>query len=106
MTIRGGDFGKAGKRGGGEFTLDRLRDLLEDDVKNLTRMAFDPKLRKECAGDATNVSNSKLCDISDDELGMIMDRERVFAADSDIPVEGDMYDIIPVENGQLQGVQW
>ena len=102
MTIRGGDFGKAGKRGGSEFTLDRLKDLLEDDVKNLARMAVDPKLRKESSAEVTDSSFSKICDISDQDLSMIMNRERVFATDSNIPAEGECMTLFPWKTGSFR----
>jgi len=38
MTMHGGDFRQAGKRAGSQLTLPYLRQLLEDDVRNLDRM--------------------------------------------------------------------
>ena len=35
ITIHGGDYRRAGQRTGCDLTLERLRQLLEDDVKNL-----------------------------------------------------------------------
>ena len=35
--MHGGDFRKAGERSSGQLTLSRLRDLLEDDVRNLAK---------------------------------------------------------------------
>jgi hypothetical protein len=40
LTIHGGDYGVAGKRSGGQLTLNKLKRLLEDDVKNLGRMSM------------------------------------------------------------------
>jgi hypothetical protein len=39
LTIHGGDYRVAGRRAGGQLTLNRLRRLLDDDVKNLSRMS-------------------------------------------------------------------
>lgn len=39
LTIHGGDYRVAGRRAGGQLTLNRLKNLLEDDVRNLSRMS-------------------------------------------------------------------
>lgn len=73
LTIHGGDFRKAGERSGNNLTLSRLRELLEDDVKNLDR-------------------NSRSgADISEEELDVIMDRDSIFRSwDSLVSVEADV----------------
>ena len=61
LTIHGGDFRQAGERSGCDMTLSKLRELLEDDVKNMGR------------------NEKGRMDISDEELDMILDRDRIFA---------------------------
>lgn len=73
LTIHGGDYRKAGQREGGRsgISIDDLKGLLEDDVKNLSRM--------ETGGDASSSSDSYLQrDISDAELDVVMNRELLF----------------------------
>jgi hypothetical protein len=123
LTIYGGDFRKAGERVGSNLTISRLRELLEDDVKNMDR------------------NGRSGADISEKELNLVLDRELIFrsweAGDESmgdkensvmtsgststanttslaptsssgclIPMEGEMYDVVVVdESGSLGGVQ-
>lgn len=84
MAISGGDFRSAGQRVGGNFTVDKLDSLLEDDIKDLQ-------------GKGGDVESIK---IDDEEFQSIMDRERLFAkGEKAIPTEGKMYDIIDQNKG-------
>jgi len=93
MTIRGGDYSKAGYRSEGNLTVSKLRKLLEDDVANLARMA---------SQGVTKMTKGAF--VSDAELDMIMDRDRLFltlaavgtdtVVDSPLPLEGEMYDVV------------
>jgi ATP-dependent DNA helicase len=114
LTIYGGDFRKAGERSGSNLTLTRLRELLEDDVKNLDRNS---------RGGA---------DIAEEELDLIMDRDSIFQSwestvidgdvgasasknkrksspnsvmmqTSQVPMEGKMYDIVIVDESLSLG---
>ena len=76
----GGDFNRAGQRSRGELTTDSLRSLLEDDVNLAQRIL---------ASDSERTDD----DITDEELAMIMDRQKVFSAEG-IPTEGVNYDIV------------
>ena len=93
LTMRGGDYRKAGRREGRQqISLNDLRSLLEDDVKNLSRMETKAKSEQIIINDdgngddgdnddavKTGVSNAWIQrDISDVELDMIMDRDRLF----------------------------
>eukprot|EP01038_Epipyxis_sp_PR26KG_P011065 gene11065-14851_t len=62
LTMQGGDFKKCGVKPKHGISIQRLRDLLEDDVKNLSRM--------EVTGSSSH--------ISDQELSLIMDRDLIF----------------------------
>ncbi len=115
MTIHGGDYRKAGMREGSAISIQGLKELLEDDVKNLSRM--------ETAGSSLE---DGLADISERELERIMDRRLLFSIStevhsglentlddteklavaeflnndhngldcSSVPIEGEMYDIV------------
>ena len=100
MTIYGGDFAKAGQRSGSSLTIKRLRQLLADDV-NLGK-------RLEGKSIATIATKSGISEgeISEEELNLIMDREKIFAA-SDFPQEGLMYDCVKIEEsgGLLMSIQ-
>lgn len=97
LTMQGGDYRKAGRREGRQqISLNDLRSLLEDDVKNLSRMETKAKSEQTIINDdgngddgdneggndyslKTGVSNAWIQrDISDLELDMIMDRDRLF----------------------------
>lgn len=90
LTMQGGDYRKAGRREGRQqISLNDLRSLLEDDVKNLSRMETKAKSEQIIINDdgngddgdtvTTGVSNAWIQrDISDVELDMIMDRDRLF----------------------------
>lgn len=85
LTIQGGDFRKAGMKKA--ITLDELKHLLEDDVRNLTRQ------------EQNKDGNSEWLhrEISDEELELILDRDSLFAdsnSGESVPAEGEMYDII------------
>ena len=115
MTIHGGDYRKAGQRGeGSHLTLALLRQLLEDDVKNLARMT------SSFSGDRTTATGGEgergvSMDILDPELRMIMDRDMLFPKDTTTTTgygdckcerEGVMYDIVTVTaSSALQGVK-
>jgi len=89
LSITGGDYRKAGRRSRGEITTDKLRALLQDDVRNLQRMS---KLEGRDE------------DISEEELSMIMDRKRLFAPKGTsvaIPEEGTMFDVVRVSQDSL-----
>merc|ERR1712127_573105 len=63
MAISGGDFRRAGQRTRGNFTVDKLDSLLEDDIKDLQAKG----------GDVESIK------IDDDEFDAIMDREKLFS---------------------------
>lgn len=63
LTIEGGDFRKAARREGCKMSIQELRKLLQDDVKSLSRQELLTNLQR---------------DISDAELELIMDRDRLF----------------------------
>jgi ATP-dependent DNA helicase len=114
LTISAGNFSRAGERAGGNLTLRRLKELLEDDVKNLARMtgASVASMRAERPHEG----------ISDTELNLILDRGKLFPnlirdesiMDGEegpqvmcgIPLEGDMYDVVVVsdEGGMLHSI--
>lgn len=111
LTISAGNFSRAGEREGGNLTLKRLKDLLEDDVKNLSRMTG-PVASISIAGDAgTEVAQG---DISDAELDIILNRtsfikiadELVQDAVCTAPREGMMYDVVAAADSapSLQGL--
>ena len=84
MAIVGGDFRKAGSRSRGDFSINNLNKLMEDDIKDLQAKA----------GDIENIK------IDDAEFDYIMDRSRLFAEGNDaIPTEGKMYDIVEANDG-------
>ena len=104
LTIHGGDFRKAGKRHSQSVTIEDLRRLLEDDVN----------LDRKSSNDDVMIEKH----ISDVELDLIMDREKLFFEDDNfdnyrpqvspnstamaateedgtmVPAEGQMYDIV------------
>lgn len=83
MTMHGGDYAKAGARaGGGELTLARLRQLLEDDVRNLSRMTSGGTGPSEGVGTATTMA--AVDDINDEELSLILDRTRLFTTSEEV----------------------
>lgn len=76
LTIQGGDYRKAGRREGRQqVSLDELKMLLEDDVKNLSRMEI---MEYSSSSDSSNSSKSIITDISEEELELIMNREKLF----------------------------
>jgi hypothetical protein len=82
LTMQGGDYRKAGRREGQQsVTLDELRALLQDDVKNLHRR--EQEGRRANAGADVSVETATAVewiqkDISDHELDLIMDRRKLF----------------------------
>jgi hypothetical protein len=98
MTMHGGDFRQAGKRQGQELTSSYLRQLLEDDVRGLTRRK-DTKAAEEELQAATSEEREEAQDITDEELDRLVDREQVFEVDPEtgeylFPTEGAMFDIV------------
>lgn len=83
LTIEGGDYRKAGQRSNSSraLSIEDLEELLEDDVRNLAR-------REQSSGGGSSSSGSGggrevhgvnlSKDISEDELGLILDREKLF----------------------------
>jgi ATP-dependent DNA helicase len=113
LTVIGGDFRKAGARGDGtELTLSKLRQLLEDDVKNLSRVSSNSNNNSNNDYNNNCNKNGPQVDISDAELDVITDRSLLFEAkekgkggmgrpgnlqvstDPALVREGFMYDII------------
>eukprot|EP00616_Rhizochromulina_sp_CCMP1243_P008611 CAMPEP_0118998780 /NCGR_PEP_ID=MMETSP1173-20130426/63245_1 /TAXON_ID=1034831 /ORGANISM="Rhizochromulina marina cf, Strain CCMP1243" /LENGTH=752 /DNA_ID=CAMNT_0006950279 /DNA_START=20 /DNA_END=2278 /DNA_ORIENTATION=- len=85
MAITGGQFSRPGQRSDGEFSVERLRTLLDDDVASMQERAS---------------IDDKTVGISEQELELIMDRKQLFAEPCLIPAEGSMYDIVqPAEKG-------
>jgi ATP-dependent DNA helicase len=88
MAISGGDFRKAGVRSKGDFDVNKLTNLLEDDIKDLQSKGAD-------------VENIR---ISDAEFEAIMNRKTLFATgDEAVPSEGKMYDIVDGNKGDMIG---
>lgn len=88
MAITGGDFRKAGKRSTGEFSVNSLNSLLEDDIKDLHARGGDIESHK----------------IDDFEFESIMDRGKLFAkGEASVATEGKMYDIIDASKGEVLG---
>jgi hypothetical protein len=116
LTILAGNFGRAGERSGESLTLKRLKDLLDDDVKNLSRMnGYAPNVASETL--SAEVTPFRGVDISDEELNLVMNREKLFCNNSTetfdgdyivgIPIEGRMYDVVVSESRPdtaLQGI--
>lgn len=121
MTMHGGDFRQAGRRQSQEMSLSYLRKLLEDDVHNLSRMTEARERSAVNAGavlegdvDSSkfNGSQQQRGDISDAELELLLDREKLFRlsdvnGDSEyaIPTEGEMYDVVVTTGTNLQGIE-
>lgn len=103
ITIHGGDYRKAGQRAGVTLTVERLRELLEDDVKSLARMT-NGKARSE--GGAAHDDAQKM-EISDAELDLITSRSLLFPSDESrsssqqgavaFPAEGLFYDCLSAD---------
>jgi ATP-dependent DNA helicase len=88
MAITGGDFRKAGSRSCGEFSAERLVNLLADDITNLNTKGID----------------GESIQIDDGEFESIMNRDRLFAVgDGAVPTEGKMYDILDTNKGEVLG---
>jgi len=76
LSITGGDFRKAGKRLGGKITSEKLRILLEDDVRNLAKRA--ESFSKSTSNTKNSNDTYSLDAISNKELDLITDREKLF----------------------------
>jgi len=96
MTIHGGDFGKAGQRSGSSLTIKRLRQLLADDVNLGKRLEG-----KSVASIATKKGGISDGEISDEELNLIMNRDKIFSDKNDFPQEGTMFDVVKAEDGGI-----
>ena len=104
ITIHGGDYRKAGQRAGVTLTVERLRELLEDDVKSLARMT-NGKARPE--GGAAGLDDAQKMEISDAELDLITNRGLLFPSDESrcssqqgalaFPAEGLFYDCLSAD---------
>jgi hypothetical protein len=70
LTIHGGDYRRAGERSGAQLTISRLRELLDDDVKNLSRMTGSRQSAAAALALASGISNH--------ELDLIFDRQKIF----------------------------
>ena len=103
LTILAGNFGRAGERSGENLTLKRLKDLLDDDVKNLSRMSSTAP--DSAVGTlSAEISRFRGLDISEEELDLVMNRPKLFSDNSTddfdgdyivgIPPEGQMYDVV------------
>lgn len=103
LTILAGNFGRAGERSGENLTLKRLKDLLDDDVKNLSRMSSSAP--DSAVGTlSAEISRFRGLDISEEELDLVMNRPKLFSDNSTndfdgdyivgIPPEGQMYDVV------------
>jgi hypothetical protein len=80
LTIQGGDFSKAGGRSNDTvLTLSKLRRLLEDDVSDLESRRESISIADCANGTEPSAGASNGGDITDEELNMIMDRNRLFA---------------------------
>ena len=117
LTISAGNFGRAGEREGGNLTLKRLKDLLEDDVKNLSRMTAgaDVSTAAILTDGPTTADGQR--EISDAELDVMLNRSSFIKKTSgvngdveeyisSIPREGDMYDVVSAADNSptLQGL--
>ena len=78
LTIHGGDYRRAGERSGAQLTISRLRELLDDDVKNLSRMTGSKQSAAAALALATGTDNVSSSDISNYELDLIFDRQKIF----------------------------
>lgn len=95
MAITGGDFKRAGQRSNSkDLSLDTLRTLLADDVDMASRVVSDRGLLDH------DSLTSEDPQISDFELGLILDRRKVFHPTDPIRAEGNMYDIVNDSNVQ------
>lgn len=116
LTISAGNFSRAGEREGGNLTLKRLKDLLEDDVKNLSRMtgAGAAATLKSGSAKAEEIIQG---DISDAELDLILNRSSFVRRQGGSPDgpedlvlggprEGQMYDVVSAAESapSLQGL--
>ena len=88
LTIHGGDYRRAGERSGANLTITKLRELLDDDVKNLKRMTnFNQLQNKKITekGEKGEIE-SQISDISNEELDLIFDRQKIFPSFSCAPL--------------------
>jgi ATP-dependent DNA helicase len=99
LTIHGGDYRQAGRRLSSNLTITKLRQLLQDDVKNLRHRQDLPTIAAAAAEEVEDEDS-----ITDQELDMILNRELLFSGSDDqdsqekmVPVEGRMYDLVHSE---------
>ena len=78
LTIHGGDYRKAGERSSAQLTIKKLRELLDDDVKNLKRMLRTNQAATAAMALLEGVTDNGTPDISDHELDLIFDRQKIF----------------------------
>ena len=78
LTIHGGDYRKAGARSSAQLTINKLRELLDDDVKNLKRMLRTNQTAAAALALLNGVTDNGTPDISDYELDLIFDRSKIF----------------------------
>jgi hypothetical protein len=113
MAISGGNFSKPGqRREGTDFTVETLKKLLTDDVNLLERA--DSSINDKVSWTlllllffflvhsivVLRVSFPvQLLGIGDEELYNILDRKALFTEPCPIPSEGEMYDIIALNDG-------
>lgn len=95
LTIHGGDYRQAGKRMSSNLTISKLRQLLQDDVKNLSnRQSSQDAVETQLSADKIDFENESES-ITDEELNLILNRQILVGEDCDqIPAEGKMYDIV------------
>ena len=109
MTIHGGDYRRAGQRSGAPLTISRLKQLLEDDVKNLTRMtgAFaQPNASSSSECKVAKSEETIVEDITDAEFDIVTNRDLLFDENwkETVQTEGIMYDIVVSHDDVLQGI--
>lgn len=78
LTIHGGDYRRAGERCGAQLTISRLRELLNDDVQNLSRMTGKKQSAAAALALANGEDKNEGRDISNEELDLIFDRQKIF----------------------------
>ena len=86
LTIHGGDYRRAGERSGAQLTISRLRELLDDDVKNLKRMTGSNQSAAAALALKNGETDNGTADISDQELDLIFDRQKIFPSFSCAPI--------------------
>lgn len=95
LTIHGGDYRRAGERSGAQLTISRLRELLDDDVKNLSRMTGTTQSAAAALALTTGSAVDNTTDISDLELDLIFDRQRIFPEFACAPMTTECFSSAP-----------